>query len=395
MKKLTIDQMDVKGKRVLMRVDFNVPLDDDRAITDDARIRKALPSIRHVIDGGGRLILMSHLGRPSGEPEDALRLDPCAARLSELLGKPVRKMDDCIGPEVEQAVSEMKDGDVVLLENLRFHKGEKKGDPAFINALAKLGEVYISDAFGTAHRPDASMVGVAEKLPVAAAGYLLQREIEYLGKAVANPEHPYVAVLGGAKVGDKIPVIENFIRIVDAIIIGGAMAYTFLKARGIEIGDSLLDADSLDFCKRMLAEAKEKGVDILLPIDHMAAKAFAEDAETAVQEPGIEAGWLGLDIGPKTIALFVEKLKSAKLVVWNGPMGVFEMAPFAAGTKAIAEALAASDCTSIVGGGDSAAAVEQFGVADRMSHVSTGGGASLEFLEGKTLPGIAALDDAE
>lgn len=395
MKKLGIDCVDVAGKRVLMRVDFNVPLDPNGKVADDTRIRAALPSIRHVVERGGRLILMSHLGRPKGAPEDGLRLDPAAERLRTLLGRPVRKLDDCIGPVVERAVAEMKDGDIVLLENLRFHKEEEKNDPAFAAALAKLGDVYCSDAFGTAHRAHASTVGAAERLPVAAAGFLMQKEIEYLSQAVSSPQHPYIAVLGGAKVSDKIPVIENLLKVTDAILIGGAMAYTFLKAQGVEIGDSLLDAEHLSLAGDLLQAARDRGVELLLPSDHVVGREVKPDTPTAVQSPGIDKGWRGLDIGPQTIRQYTERLRGARLIVWNGPMGVFEMAPFQTGTRAIAECLADSDATTIVGGGDSAAAVEQFGLADRMSHVSTGGGASLEFLEGRTLPGIAVLTDAE
>jgi 3-phosphoglycerate kinase len=289
----------------------------------------------------------------------------------------------------------MKDGDVILLENLRFHKEEQKGDPDFAKALAKLGDIYVSDAFGTAHRPDVSMVGAAQLLPVRAAGFLMQKEIDYLGRAMASPEHPYVAILGGAKVSDKITVIRSFLSRADALLIGGGMAYTFLKAQGIEIGNSKLDAENLPLAASLLQEARQKGVQILLPVDHIAGQEFKEDTKTELQKPGVKPGWIGLDIGPETIKLFIGKLKSAKMVVWNGPLGVFEMKPFQQGTRAIAKALAKSRATTIVGGGDTAAAVEQFGVADKMSHVSTGGGASLEFLEGKSLPGIEVLDNAQ
>jgi 3-phosphoglycerate kinase len=292
-------------------------------------------------------------------------------------------------------VGKMKNGDVILLENLRFHKEEQKGDPNFANSLAKLGEIYVSDAFGTAHRPDVSMVGAAQLLPVRAAGFLMQKEIEYLGKALASPEHPYVAILGGAKVSDKITVIRNFLTRADALLIGGGMAYTFLKAQGVEIGNSKLDAENLPLATSLLQEAKRKGVQILLPVDNISAQEFKEDAKTELQKPGVKPGWIGLDIGPETIRIFCDKLKTAKMVVWNGPLGVFEMKPFQQGTRAVAEALAKSKATTIVGGGDTAAALEQFGLARKMSHVSTGGGASLEFLEGKSLPGIEVLDNAK
>ena len=395
MKKLTLDKVAVKGKRVLMRVDFNVPLDAAGNITDDTRIRMALKSIEDVMKRGGRLILMSHLGRPDGKVVESMRLDPCARRLQELLGKPVLKVNDCIGPEVESAVGKMKNGDVILLENLRFHKGEQKGDPDFAKSLAKLGEIYVSDAFGTAHRPDVSMVGAAQLLPVRAAGFLMQKEIEYLGKALASPEHPYIAILGGAKVSDKITVIRNFLTRADALLIGGGMAYTFLKAQGVEIGNSKLDAENLPLAASLLQEAKRKNVQILLPLDNVCAREFREDAKTELQKPGVKPGWIGLDIGPETIKLFCDKLKTAKMVVWNGPLGVFEMKPFQQGTRAVATALAKSKATTIVGGGDTAAALELFGLAGKMSHVSTGGGASLEFLEGRSLPGIEVLDDAK
>jgi len=349
MKKLSVEDLDVKGRRVLMRVDFNVPQDEAGAITDDTRIERALPSIRRVIEGRGRLILISHLGRPKGKPDPKLRMNVVAERLSELLGKPVRKMDDCIGPEVEAAARDMKDGDVLLLENLRFHAEEQDADEAFAAKLAGLADMYVSDAFGTAHRPDASMVGVPRLLGRGAAGYLMQREIEYLSMALHSPKHPYIAVLGGKKVSDKILVIRSLLDRVDGLIIGGAMAYTFQ---------------------------------------------IAGDAATEVQKDEIAEGWIGGDIGPDTIRLFSDKLASARMVVWNGPMGVFEKEPFAAGTRALAQTLAGLDAVTIVGGGDSAAAIEQLGLADKMTHVSTGGGASLEFLEGKELPGIAALTDA-
>ena len=389
----SIDDLDVKGRRVLMRVDFNVPQNDDASISDDTRIRRALPSIRAVLERGARLILMSHLGRPEGKVVPKLRMDPVAERLGELLGKAVRKMDDCVGPEVEEAVMAMQDGDVVLLENLRFHAGEKEGDADFADQLARLGEVYVSDAFGTAHRSDASMVAVAERIPEKGTGYLLQREVEFLTKAVTSPERPYMAVLGGVKVSDKIKVIRSLIERCDAILIGGGMAYNFLKARGENVGRSKLEEDSVGLAGELMAEAARHGVDLLLPVDHVVAGEISDDAETEIVDE-VPDGMMGLDIGPRTVKRFCEKLQQAKTVDWNGPMGVFEKRPFVNGTRAIAEFMAELDATTIVGGGDSAAAVEEFGLADKMTHVSTGGGASLKFLEGKPLPGIEAVADA-
>jgi phosphoglycerate kinase len=393
MNKLTVKDLDVKGKRVFVRVDFNVPMDENQNITDDKRIRAALPTIQYLIDQGARVILASHLGRPKDKPEDKFRMDPVAKRLAELLGKEVAKVDDCIGPEVEKAVSELKDGDILLLENVRFYPGEKKNDPEFAKSLASLAEIYVNDAFGAAHRAHASTAGVAQYLP-AAAGFLLQKEIEVMGKALEDPERPFVAILGGAKVADKIGVIKNLLEKVDTLIIGGGMAYTFLKAQGHEIGTSLLDADSLELAKELMETAKERGVKFLLPVDIVIADRFAADAAyEVVPADGMRADWMGMDIGPKTVELFSQEIKSAKTVVWNGPMGVFEMPNFAKGTQAIAQVMADSDAITIIGGGDSAAAVEQAGLADKLSHVSTGGGASLEFLEGKALPGVEALND--
>jgi phosphoglycerate kinase len=397
MNKKTIEDIDVRGKRVLVRVDFNVPQDETGKITDDRRIRAALPTIQYLINQGAKVILVSHLGRPKGKPEDREKftLKPVAERLSELLGKPVPLAPDCVGPEVEKMVQAMKDGDVLLLENVRFHPEEEKNDPEFAKQLASLAEVYVNDAFGTAHRAHASTEGVTKYLP-GVAGYLMQKEIEYLGGALANPKRPFIAVLGGAKVKDKIPVIENLVSRVDKLIIGGGMAYTFLKAQGKEIGQSLLDADSLDFCREMLAKAGDK---ILLPVDVVVADGNPfEKGPDAVQTKvvsvdAIPADWQGVDIGPETQKLFAEAVKGAGTVVWNGPMGIFEFEKFAVGTRAMAQALADSGAVTIVGGGDSAAAVEQLGFADKMTHISTGGGASLEFLEGKVLPGVAALQD--
>ena len=389
-----LTDLDVKGKRVLVRVDFNVPLDEARHITDDTRIRAALPTIEHLLNEGAAVILMSHLGRPKGV-DDALRLDPVATRLSELLGRPVKKVDDCVGPEVEAAARELGTGEVLLLENLRFYKEETANDPEFARRLASIADVYVNDAFGAAHRAHASTAGVADYLP-AAAGLLLARELDVLGGALENPERPFVAILGGAKVSDKIGVITNLLTKVDALLIGGGMAYTFLKAKGYEVGKSLLDAERIELAKELMAEAEKRGVTLLLPVDVVIADDFSEDASTReVDVDSIPADWEALDIGPKTRQLFAEEVAKAKTIVWNGPMGVFEMAPFAHGTRAVAEALAASKGTTIIGGGDSAAAVQQFGLAERMTHISTGGGASLEFLEGKVLPGVAALAPKE
>jgi phosphoglycerate kinase len=393
MNKKTIKDIDVNGKRVLVRVDFNVPQDDNRQITDDTRIKAALPTIKYLIENGAKVILASHLGRPKGVFNDKYRMDVVGQRLSELLGKPVKKMDDVIGPDVEAAVKGMNNGDVVLLENVRFYKEEEANDPEFSKKLAALAEIYVNDAFGTAHRAHASTEGVAHYIP-AVAGFLIQKEIDYLGKAITNPERPFVAILGGAKVADKIPVIENLIEKVDTLLIGGGMAYTFLKAQGMEIGDSLLDDKSLDLCLELIKKAAEKGINFILPVDIVEADKFAVDANTKIVPiSGIESGWEGVDIGPKSIEKFRSFIVSAGTVVWNGPMGVFEMEPFAKGTRAIAQAMADSKAITIVGGGDSGAAVEQMGFADKMSHVSTGGGASLEFLEGKALPGVVALND--
>ena len=391
MNKLSIKDLDVKGRKVMMRVDFNVPLANGK-VTDDTRITAALPSIRYVLDNGGALILMSHLGRPKKGPQDDLRLDPVGRRLQELLGRPVKKLNDCIGPEVEAACKAMKPGDVILLENLRFYPQEEAGDEEFARKLAKLGDVFVMDAFGTAHRAHASTAIINKFVQKSAAGFLMEKEIEYLGRAVSNPEKPYMAILGGAKVSDKILVIENLLRKVNAIIIGGGMAYTFLKAQGQPIGGSKLEADRVCTAKDILTKAKAAGVEVLLPVDHVVADKFDAAAKTQVTQT-IPDGWMALDIGPKTIELFSAKLKQARMVVWNGPLGVFEMAPFAKGTEAIAKVLAGMKATTIIGGGDTAAAVNQFNLGDKMSHISTGGGASLEFLEGKELPGVAALSN--
>jgi phosphoglycerate kinase len=396
MNKKTLEDVDVRDKRVLMRVDFNVPQDDGGAITDDTRIRAALPTIRYLVQRGARLILMSHLGRPKGT-DPKWRLDPVARRLTELLGQPVKKVDDCVGPEVEAAVQALPPGQVLLLENVRFHPEEEKNDPAFAARLAKLGDLFVNDAFGAAHRAHASTEGVARHLP-AVSGFLLAKELEKLGGALNDPKRPFVAILGGAKVADKIGVIENLLPRVDALLLGGGMAYTFLKAQGAEIGNSLLDAGHLEAAKETLRRAKERGRRLELPLDVVITDSFKNPTtHRTVPVTGIPADMEGVDIGPETVRRFREILRDAKTVVWNGPMGVFENPLFAEGTRAIAETLgqiSQTDANVIIGGGDSAAAVEQMGFAAQMDHISTGGGASLEFLEGKTLPGVAALQDA-
>lgn len=394
MNKKTIENIDLRGKKVLVRVDFNVPLDENQNITDDTRITAALPTIQYLLKQNAKVILMSHLGRPKGTGyEEKYSLAPVAKRLSELLGQQVIMAKDVIGDSAKEAVANVKEGQVVLLENVRFHKEETKNDMEFAKALAQFGEIYVNDAFGTAHRAHASTEGVTHFLP-AVAGFLIKKELEFLGKAVSNPERPFVAILGGAKVSDKIGVIENLINKVDTLIIGGGMAYTFLKSLGYEVGNSLLEEDKIELARGLMAKAKEKGVKLLLPVDTVVAKEFKPDAEhMVVDSDKIPAGWEGLDIGPKTQELFGAEILKAKTVVWNGPMGVFEMPAFAKGTEAIARYLSQCDGITIIGGGDSAAAVEQLGYADKMTHISTGGGASLEFLEGKELPGVAALND--
>ncbi|BAS27144.1 phosphoglycerate kinase [Limnochorda pilosa] len=394
MQVLAVDRLPVQGKRVLVRVDFNVPMNDAGQITDDTRIRAALPTIRNLLDRGAAVILMSHLGRPKGKVVDAFRLGPVARRLAELLGRPVSKADDCVGPEAEQAARALSPGDVLLLENLRFHPEEEKNDPDFARGLAALADAYVNDAFGAAHRAHASTEAVARFLP-SAAGFLMLREIEIMGRALEKPDRPFLAILGGAKVSDKIGVIENLLGKVDTLAIGGGMAYTFLRAKGYEVGRSLLDEERIPLARRLLEEAERKGVRLLLPVDVVIAPTITADARTRVVPAGqIPADQQGLDIGPETAKALAAEVRTAKTVVWNGPMGVFELEPFARGTRAVAMAMAQSDGVTIIGGGDSAAAVEQMGLADRMTHVSTGGGASLEFLEGRTLPGVAALEAA-
>ncbi len=391
--KMTIEDVQVKGKKVLVRCDFNVPLDADKNITDETRINAALPTIRYLLDNGAAVILCSHLGRPKGEFNMKYSLAPVAKRLSEKLGFEVKLAKDVIGPDAKKLAAEVEPGKAVLLENVRFHAEEEKNDPAFAKELASMAELYVSDAFGTVHRAHASTAGVADYLP-AVAGYLIGKELNFLGNAVENPMRPFVAILGGAKVKDKIGVITNLLEKVDTLIIGGGMAYTFSKAMGGEIGDSLLDEERIELAKDMMKAAEAKGVKFLLPVDTVIANDFDNPTEIKTVPAGeIPEGFQGLDIGPKTIELFSDAVKSAKTVVWNGPMGVFEKPEFAKGTLAIATAMAESDATTIIGGGDSAAAVTQMGLAPKMSHISTGGGASLEFLEGKVLPGVACLKD--
>jgi phosphoglycerate kinase len=393
MQKKTIRDVEVAGKRVLVRADFNVPMDGGR-ITDDRRIRESLPTIRYLCERGARVVLCSHLGRPKGGVEAAFSLSPVSARLGELLGTPVPLLPDCVGPAVEAAVARMQPGDVVLLENLRFHAEEEANDPGFARQLAALADLYVNDAFGTAHRAHASTAGVAVHLP-AVAGLLMEKELRHLGQALEAPTRPFVAILGGKKVSDKIGVIKNLLTKADALLIGGGMAYTFLAAQGKEIGRSLLDRDSLSMAREFLAEAATRGVRFELPVDVVVTTAADGTAPSRVADAGaIPAGEMGVDIGPQTAAAFAGVIRGAGTVLWNGPMGIFEIPAFATGSRAVAEAMAASNAVTVVGGGDTAAAVEEFGLAARMTHISTGGGASLEFLEGRELPGIAVLENA-
>ena len=395
MEKLTIDDLQLRGKRVFIRVDFNVPLQDG-AVTDDSRIRETLPTLRLAIQKGGRLVLASHLGRPKGGPDPKYSLRPAAKKLEELLSKPVGFASDCVGAEAEAQSKALSDGGVLMLENVRFHPEEEKNDEAFSRQLAALCDgLFVCDAFGSAHRAHASVVGITRFVKQAAAGRLMEKELKYLGKAVTNPARPFVAILGGAKVSDKIEVVENLMKVADSMLIGGAMAYTFLKAEGEPVGKSLVEEDKVALAGRLRNEARERRFPLLLPVDHVLGAEFKPD--TATQTTSVSAtpdGWMGLDIGPKTIASYQQKIAGAKTIVWNGPMGVFEMPAFAKGTLEIAKAVAAATtagATSIVGGGDSVAAVHQSGVADKISHISTGGGASLEFLAGRKLPGVEAL----
>jgi phosphoglycerate kinase len=391
--KMSLKDIDVKGKRVFCRCDFNVPLDAQGEITDDTRIQAALPTIRYLIKHGAKIILASHLGRPKGKSDPAFSLYPVATLLSELLGQQIIMAPDCIGENIQLLAKQLNNGSVMLLENVRFHPGETTNDPQFATQLASLGEVYVNDAFGTAHRAHASTEGVAHLLP-AVAGFLMEKELQYLGSALDNPRRPFVAILGGAKVSDKITVIENLLNKVDTILIGGGMAYTFLKAQGVEVGTSLVENDRLALAADLLDKAEKSGVNFFLPSDHLVAEKFSADSSaTVASNEDFPANGMGLDIGPTTIKTYVQQINTAQTVVWNGPMGVFEFPHFAKGTLAIATALAESSCLSIIGGGDSVAAVNQAKLQDQMTHISTGGGASLEFLEGKDLPGVVALTD--
>lgn len=393
MNKKTLKDLDLNGKKVFCRVDFNVPMENGEVV-DDIRIRAALPTINYLTEQGAKVILASHLGRPKGTVVDSLRLDPIAKRLSDLTNKELLKTDEVYGSSVDQAISALSNGDILLLENVRFEAGEEKNDPELVAEFAKMADLYVNDAFGTAHRAHASTAGVAEKLP-SAAGFLMEKEIEVLGKALQSPERPFTAIIGGAKVKDKIEVIDNLLDKVDALLIGGGLANAFIKAAGHDVGDSLLEEDRVELARVFMDKAKEKGVQFIIPEDVVVGNEFSEDAETKIVSiDNIPVGWQALDIGPKTRQTFKDIIAKSKLIVWNGPMGVFEMEPFSAGTKGVADALAKTEGYSVIGGGDSAAAVEKFRLVDKMDHVSTGGGASLEFMEGKELPGVAALDDS-
>ncbi len=394
MAKLSIRDLDLKGKRVFMRVDFNVPLNEAGEITDDTRIRASLPSIQYAVERGARLILASHLGRPKGKPNPKMSLKPVAARLSELLGKPVAFALDCIGPEVEKQAAGLHDREVLLLENLRFHPEEEKNDPEFARRLGLLAQLYVNDAFGSAHRAHASTEGITHYLSPSAAGLLMQKELQYLSKATEHPVRPYVAIVGGAKVSDKIEFLQNLAKLADSVLVGGAMAYTFLKAQGVQVGKSKVDDDKLELAKDLLKAAHVRNIKIMLPTDHVVSDSIdAAATATVVSTPGIPADKLGVDIGPATRTAYAREIAGAKTIVWNGPMGVFEVDQFARGTMEIARAVAVSNAVSIVGGGDSVAAVTKMGVADKISHISTGGGASLEFLSGMKLPGVEALSE--
>ncbi len=392
-----VDQLDLRGKRVFVRVDFNVPLEGDgkggQRITDDARIRASLPTIRLVAECGAKVIIAAHLGRPKGKPDPAQSLAPTAHRLSELLGRPVALASDCVGPAAEAAVAKLAPGDVLLLENLRFHAEEEKNDPAFAAQLARLADVWVNDAFGAAHRAHASTAGMAPLVAERASGFLMRDEMKHLGRLLAGADRPFVAILGGSKVSDKIGVVEQLLSRIDALLVGGAMAYTFLVAKGIAVGGSRIESDKVDLARETLAAAQARGVRVFLPTDHVAARKPEAGSETTICGPGIAAGWLGVDIGPATREAYAKEISAARTVLWNGPMGIFEIPAFAEGTLAVARALAAArQATTVVGGGDSVAAIGVAGVTERITHVSTGGGASLEFLEGRTLPGIAALE---
>lgn len=388
-----MDDVNVKGKRVFVRVDFNVPMEDGK-ITDETRIRAAIPTIEALVNAGAKVILASHLGRPKGEVKEDMRLTAVGERLSQLMNRPVKKLDESIGEAVEQAVADMQDGDIVLLENVRFHKGEEKNDEELSKAFAKLADVYVNDAFGAAHRAHSSTEGITKFVETSVSGYLMQKELDVLGKALSNPERPFTAIIGGSKVKDKIGVIENLLEKVDHLIIGGGLANTFVKAQGYSVGKSLLEEDKIELACSFIEKAKEKGVQLHMPVDVVVANEFSKDAETQVVDiTNIPEDWMALDIGPKTAAHYAEIIKNSKLIIWNGPMGVFEMDKFANGTKTVATAMAETEGYTVIGGGDSAAAVEKFELADKMNHISTGGGASLELMEGKELPGIVALND--
>ncbi|WP_342536179.1 phosphoglycerate kinase [Sporosarcina sp. FSL K6-3508] len=392
--KKTVRDVELNGKRVFCRVDFNVPMEEGK-VTDDTRIRAALPTIEYMTGKGAKVILASHLGRPKGEVKEDMRLTAAGEQLSELLGKPVRKLDASVGEEVEQAIAAMKDGDILLLENVRFNPGEEKNDAELAKQFAELADVFVNDAFGTAHRAHASTAGIAQYIP-GVLGFLLEKELDVLGKALSDPERPFTAIIGGAKVKDKIGVIDNLLDKVDNLLIGGGLSYTFTRAQGHQTGDSLVEEDKVELAKSFIQKAKEKDVNLFLPTDAVVANAFSVDAETKTVSVGeISEGWMGLDIGPETAERYKQVILDSKFVIWNGPMGVFEMEPFANGTKTVADAMAETAAYTVIGGGDSAAAVEKFEVADKMDHVSTGGGASLEFMEGKELPGVAVLEDRE